>query len=255
LVIPPLVESKRIIITPEKYTIDANKQFSVTVFDETGEPIYGATVGVQNSVEQGAVTTTNADGRAVLMAPNRDTIIIIAQKEGYLDGQETLWVNTYPGFLSSLLDNQYTAILIAVCILVFIVIFVSIRNHKKELTITSPTPNLPLGKLKREKVPRNEKSQDSPRSHVKDSKIEEIRITRENPQKTIISIDRFNQKKASDADHRKKNIHKWFEGNKNIEHTIDSLTRSIEKEKEHRWYEGTEDIRKKIDRALNKNNE
>ncbi|MCK5344590.1 MAG: carboxypeptidase regulatory-like domain-containing protein, partial [Candidatus Heimdallarchaeota archaeon] len=254
-VTPPLSESKRLIITPEKYTIDADKQFTVMVFDETGLPIQGATVGIQNSVEKGTITTTNNDGRAVLIAPNKETMIIIAQKNGYIDGQETLWVNTDQGFLSSLLNNQYRTILIAVFILIFVIVFVTLRNQRESAyhpKSTSPFQNnVPIVN----NIDSSQEKQQQMRTRTRDPKIEEIRITRKNPEKTIVSIARTPQLSKNYDQHQKKNIHKWFEGNKNIEHTVDSLTQSIDKAKENKWHEGSEDIRKKIDRALEKTNE
>ena len=252
VVLPPF-EAKRLIITPEKYTIDANKQFTVTIFDETGNPIEDATVGVQNSYQQGTVTTTNADGRAVLNAPNKDTIIIIAQKSGYIDGQETLWVNTDPGFFSSLFENQYTAVIIAACALIGIIIYVSISNHHISSAYSTNQNNI----IQKTEPPVSSDSDDprSMRSQPKNSKIEEIRITRTDPQKTIVSLTRSEKDQQYHYDNNKGNVHKWFEGNKQMEHTIDSMTRTIDLKKEKKWYEGTDDIRKKIDRAINKKNE
>ena len=94
-----VLNKPQLIITPDAYTVEANKQFSVIVTDENGKYIKGATVGIQSCTGEGSTDITNDNGRAWLIAPEiHSEITLIAQKDGYSTFKPViLGVNRNPG--------------------------------------------------------------------------------------------------------------------------------------------------------------
>ena len=52
---------------------------------------------------------------ARLLAPNNlDEIIILAQKQGYINASEKIWINVNPGIFERIAQNPYTMIIISI---------------------------------------------------------------------------------------------------------------------------------------------
>lgn len=266
-----VLNKPQLIITPDSYTVEANKQFSVVITDENGESVAGATVGIQSCTGEDNVDITNDNGRAWLIVPEgHNEIILIAQKEGYIDGKPILLgVNTNPGFIELIVENPYAPILIAVALLILAILFVNFRQKKaiekipeeifKEQPLKKYTTNrkndlMPPRKVIRKPVNHHKSKEDVRIEPKRGSKIEEIRINRSNKDKKIVSISRESEEKRKTSP-RKTTIkpeYDWFEGTHNIRYEIDKITGKIDEEGVDKWFEGMDDIRAKIDEKVKK---
>jgi len=259
----------QLFITPDDYTVDENKQFSVLVTNETGVVISKATVGIQSCTGGGSIDETDDNGRACLIAPeDYSEIILIAQKEGYISGIERIWINANPNQIEKILQNSYTPIAIASIVLAFVIVFVNFRQ-KRTIEYKEKTRELPKQILKRnnrreknasftsrKKIGRKtnrdiskEKDSVEPRQV---SKVEEIRISRSSKNKEVTSVSSENKRKKESERAREKASHEWFEGTDNIRYELDKMTGEIDEEGKDKWFEGTDDIRAKIDKKLKK---
>ncbi|MFO8078305.1 MAG: carboxypeptidase-like regulatory domain-containing protein [Thermoplasmatota archaeon] len=243
--------SKQLYINTEQFTVEAEKQFTVTVYDETGTPISGATVGIQNHIEKGFVSITNPQGQASLQAPNEDTITLIAQKQGYKDATETIWVNTKPGLINELFNHPYTVIIIAGIVLIFAIIYITFFNKNKTTPLSPPAQKKP-SKIPLSSSPPSKNNRSRPRSMGTSSKVEEIRITRKEPEKKIVPIKHKPAREIPPMDKRKNTTDTWYKGNHNLGYTIDKITKKTDETKKDKWFAGTTDIQKKIDETLKK---
>jgi hypothetical protein len=248
-------------VTPDEHTIEANKLFSVTVTDENENPIADATVAIQDVFGDGAIATTNSEGRAWLVAPEvGGEITVMAQKDGYVEGTTPLMVNIGPGFWESLLQSPYTPIFIAIIILIFAIVFVNLRQ--KESIDTRAREISKEQALKRYgahgkivSLPFSEKTgkpvnQYGPRG----PKIEEIRISRPRKDKKIVFVESEKEevRKVIPRKPKRKYDYDWFEGTDGIRYEIDRITGEIDEEGLDKWFEGIDDIRAKIDEKLKK---
>jgi len=266
-----VLNKPQLIITPDSYTVEANKQFSVVVTDENGKFVAGTTVGIQSCNGKNYVDITNENGRAWLTTPEgRNEIILIAQKEGCIDGKPIiLGVNTNPSIIELIFGNPYTPIFIAIVLLILAVLFV---NFKQKRTITKIpeeifeehpskkyTTSRKNGLISNHKViskpVKNNKSKGDIRTEPKRGpKIEEIRINRSNKDKKIVSISSEKQEKRKNSTSKTTRRHEydWFEGTHDIRYEIDKITGKIDEERLDRWFEGMDDIRAKIDEKVKK---
>jgi len=266
-----VLNKPQLIITPDAYTVEANKQFSVIVTDENGKYITGATVGIQSCTGEGSTDITNDNGRAWLIAPEiHSEITLIAQKDGYSTFKPViLGVNRNPGSIELLIQNPYAPIFIAIVLLVFAIFYVNLRqkntmvkNSNKVFKKHSskqynseggnnPTPSYIASKKTVEKYKLKENDKIEPK---RGPKIEEIRIHRSSNDKKIISIgDGDNrERKKSSGNIIDKHDCEWFEGTNNIKYEIDKITGKIDEEGVDKWFEGTGDIRAKIDEKVRK---
>jgi len=258
-------------ITPDTYTVEANKQFSVVITDENGKSVAGATVGIQSCTGEDYIDITNNNGRAWLIAPEgHKEIILIAQKEGYIDGKPIiLGVNTNPGFIELIVENPYAPILIAVALLILAILFVNFRQKKtiakipgetfKEQPLKKHTTNrknglMPPTKVIRKPVNHHKTKEDIRIEPKRGSKIEEIRINRSSKDKKIVSISRESEEKGKTSPRKttRKHEYDWFEGTHNIRYEIDKITGKIDEEGVDKWFEGMDGIREKIDEKVKK---
>lgn len=255
-----------LVVTPDEFTIDAGKSFSVLITDsESGDGVEGASVYIENVYDTGI--TTKSNGRVSLVAPDEyESIRIIAQKEGYQDGYESVWINIQPSIWSELQENPNTFIAIAAILLISAIIYVTLRQRKgidsrakeisKEETLKNYgiSENVTLSTSDENKPSEQSSLQGDVRIQPqRESKVEEIRISKPRKEKTIISAD--DQKDEEKADSRKKTIDpedKWFEGTDDIRYEIDKLTGEIDEEGKDKWFEGIDDIREKIDEKIRK---
>jgi hypothetical protein len=260
-----ILNQLRLVLTPESFTVEAGNQFSVVVTDETGTPVSDVTVGIQNDKANNAVDTTNRDGRAWLTAPeDREEIVLLAQKSGYLDDTRILRVNIPQSVLQRVLQHPYTPILIAVVLLVSAVGIVYLKQRrtssiisrsmeKENYTVRKRTPGTITSKptsasgMTPKKPPATATNVDLQGK----PKVEEIRISRPRKEKNIVPVDQTSETSI----HQKKKLPKaarceWFEGTEDFRYQIDRMTGKLDETKKDKWFEGTSDIRKKIDEAL-----
>lgn len=260
----------QLVITPDGYTVDANKQFSVLVTDKTGNPIPGATVGIQSHTGKGSVDKTDDNGRACLIAPEDcSEIFLIAQKEGYADAEEIkIWVNANPGLIERTLQNPYASIAIAAIVLIFAIMFVNFRQKRSieprekpsdspKQFLTNSTQHKKAIPFKPSKQPRKTANQHGPEKKDyaeprQGAKVEEIRIRRSRKDREISSVSDEEKGNTISRRNSKKTSHGWFEGTDDIRYEIDKMTGEIDEEGKDKWFEGTDNIRAKIDEKLKK---
>jgi len=266
-----VLNKPQLIITPDTYTVEANKQFSVVVTDENGKSVAGATVGIQSCTGEDYIDITNDNGRVWLITPEgHNEIILIAQKEGYIDGKPIiLGVNTNPGFIELIIENPYAPILIAAALLILAILFVNFKQKKtiakipggsfKEQPLKKHTTNrknglMPPPKVIRKPVNHHKSKEDIRIEPKRGSKIEEIRINRSSKDKKIVSISRESEEKRKTSPRKttRKHEYDWFEGTHNIRYEIDKITGKIDEEGVDKWFEGMDDIRAKIDEKMKK---
>ena len=266
-----VLNKPKLIITPDTYTVEANKQFSVVVTDENGKSVAGATVGIQSCTGEDYIKITNDNGRAWLITPEgHNEIILIAQKEGYIDGKPIiLGVNTNPGFIELIVENPYAPIFIAVALLILAILFVNFRQKKsiekiqggffkeqpsKQYTTNRKNGLVPPHKLIRKPISCHKSKEDVRIEPKRGSKVEEIRINRSNKDKKIVSISRESEEKRKTSPRKttRKHEYDWFEGTHNIRYEIDKITGKIDEEGVDKWFEGMDGIRAKIDEKVKK---
>jgi len=262
-------EIQQLIITllDDDFIIDAGNHFSVLVTNKTGDPISGAIVGIQSYTNEGSVGKTDANGRVRLVAPeDRSEIIIIAQKEGYNEGTEKIWVHPNPSLKDLIFLNPVTPIIIAIMVLVFAILFVNLRQKRtkypkekqikflkensKDNTIQEKNLSMASGK-NTEKISYKQtpEEKDMVKSN-KGAKVEEIRISRTKKIRQIVSVnDEIKKKEISNKD-KKKTSNNWFEGTDDIMYEIDKITGKVDEQGRDKWFEGTDNIRAKIDEKL-----
>lgn len=271
-------EELKLIVTLDKRNFEANEPFSVTVTDENGNPIEGATVGIQSYTGEGSLAITDAEGLAQLVVPEgKDEnikITVKAQKEGYIAGTTTAWVNRESGILDLLMESPYTPIFIAVIFLILAIVFVNLRQKKLEKFVGSRAREISEGQVLRRyspngiivsSLPGGKKTEDkSVNQYVskegddiaakKEPKVEEIRISRPQKDKKIVTVktEKEEPRKVIPRKTIKKHDYDWFEGTDDIRYEIDRLTGEIDEEGLDKWFEGIDDIRAKIDEKLKK---
>jgi hypothetical protein len=260
-------EPLKLIIEPEVYTVDAGNQFSVLVKDEDGNTIPGAEVAIQSF---GDIRITDDDGRAWLTAPeDEDSIKIIAQKDGYVQGDIDIMINILSPWWITLINSPYFPIIIAVIFLLFAIVFVSYRQKKSVYDRAS--------KISQEKIfakydsdvkttsssPSESKEKLDDRSSLKDAvriqsqqeaKVEEIRISKPHKKKQVVPVKSQEDETEKVIKRKKtqKRDYDWFEGTDDIRYEIDKLTGEIDEEGADKWYEGADTLKDKIDEKMKK---
>ena len=254
-------------IEPKNHVVEANKKFSITVTDGE-QPVEGAIVYIQSFLGSDEVKT-NENGVAILEAPNdRNEIIIIASYGEYERQEITLAVNIEPGFFEKY--GEYLPIGFAAIILIAVVIFVNFRQKKavfaraQEITHQKKIERYGLKDKYESKNEDNKKDvfkesslNDQFRVSSKpDSKVEEIRISRNKKEKEIVPI-KTNEDKTKEILNKKKNqINKnnqdWFQGTDDVRYEIDKLTGKVDEEGLDKWFEGVDNLKEKIDKKVKK---
>lgn len=261
-IMPDSSTPAHVIITVTSETLVADTYFTLKVTDEFNNPIQNATVSIQN--QQGVDTDglTNETGFIRLRAPNKPEIIILAQKEGYVEDSVTLWIETTQDSTTALLTHPVTPIIIAVCILIGTIIIVSLKN-RKIVTIRFPHFSLSqsnkekesegLKHIKKKNIVKDESIKkpvfQPPQNHLfHPSKIEEINIRKSHPSKEIIQLER---KSNQSLEKQRFPQHHWFKEKDSIEQKVDDLllNRSPVKKTEE-WFKGTSSLRDSIDTTI-----
>jgi hypothetical protein len=242
------------------FIVDGNTYFSVLISDEKGIPISNATVGIQSYISKDSIDKTDENGRARIYAPNHlDEIIILAQKNGYNNATEKIWINTNPNIIEKIIQNPNNIIIISIIILLIAIIIVTIRRQGEQLINKKQKPHK-INNIEKKIDKTNQLNQKNSKNkkddnNIKESKIEEIRINKKEPTQKIVTI--TNKKEIKKTNFQKHNRIKrnkdWFEGIDDIRFKIDKLTKDIESINENEWFEGKENLRKKIDDKLKKN--
>jgi hypothetical protein len=259
-------EHPKLKVNLDTLTFRAKEEFAVRITDENDNPVAGATVGIQHI---GNTDVTNANGLAQLVAPDvkeRTEITIIAQKFGYTTGNTTALVLKEASIWEKIMENEYTLVIIAIVCLIIVILFVNFRRKRMERFVDNRTKEiskeqnlkrdtsseeivtLPTSEKIREKTVYQNTGQD------KGPKVEEIRITRPDKDKNIVSVESEKEGKKKLIPRRtlSKHGYDWFEGTDDIRYEIDRLTGEIDEEGKDKWFEGIDDIRAKIDEKLKK---
>jgi hypothetical protein len=257
-------EIRLLVISHDDFVVEAGERFSVTITenDKNGEPVEGVRIAIQ-SFGQSALTDDN--GRAWLTAPEeREKITIIASKEGFENGQAQMEVNIPPTLLDLIIRNRYFTILMGTIILICAILFVnfkqrfSIDNRAKEIS-NEKTNKKFLSKNKQEKKEKIPESfyyeKDNIRIQpIKESKVEEIRITRPKKEKEVIPVqtDEDKTEKIIKKKERQKRGYDWFEGTDDVRYEIDKLTGRIDENGPDKWFEGVDHHKDKISKKMKK---
>jgi hypothetical protein len=239
-----------ITILNNNVVIKGNTYLSLLVTDEKGIPIENVTVGIQNLVLKNSVDKTDKNGFGQIYIPNDfDEIIILAQKNGYINASEKIWIKSTPIILEKIIQNPYTSVIISIIVLFIIIIYVSKKkqNNKKLMKYKENYQNENISK---EKIKASNDKKQRENIQIKEAKIEEIRINKKNYDQKIINL---NDQEKLQKRQNIRNKDKWFEGIDEIRDKIDTLTNNIDGINENKWFEGKEFLREKIDKALKKN--
>ena len=243
--------------------VDAGDTFAVYVYDSDDNPVSGILVGIDRI--HGQTGTTDDDGRVWLKAPeNLETMTIYAQKDGVIIGDLEIKVNIELPWWEILIKSMYFPIFIAMIILIIIVLYVSFRQKKsvygraKEIADNKAKEKYEEITLQKQNVEEQEKqyySKDTVRAQPeKDSKVEEIRISRPRKEKEIVPVETEKDKTEKIIEKKKNQINEydWFEGTDDIRYEIDKLTGEIDEEGIDKWYEGVDNLKEKINEKVKK---
>ncbi|KYK25317.1 hypothetical protein AYK24_05095 [Thermoplasmatales archaeon SG8-52-4] len=246
--------------------VDGGKLFSVYVYDEKGEPVPNAIVGISSILEES--DETDDAGRAWLTAPeNKDTIMIIAQKNGYVSDNIIIKVNIPQHWWETFIKSQYFPIIIAFIFLILAIIFVNQRQKKsifaraKEISDNKTIEK--FNKNEKSVTPISNKINEKTSSYSsltgpvriksnQDSKVEEIRISRYRKDKEIVPVDEKKDETEKIINRKKKQKHDydWFEGKDHIRYEIDKITGEIDEKGMDKWYEGVDGLKEKINEKV-----
>jgi len=260
-------EIKYLIISHDDFVVDASERFSVTITenDKYGNPVVGVTVAIQSF---GKPSFTDDNGRAWLTAPeDRETITILASKVGYENGEVRMEVNIPPTLLDLIIRNRYFTLLLGTIILICVILLVNLRQRKsissraKEISDdrTVQKYNSQNGSTKSDKAEEKHERKYYEKDLVriqpnKESRIEEIRITRPYKEKEVVPVitkedELENVIKKSEL--RRRN-YDWFEGTDDIRYEIDKLTGEVDEEGLDKWFEGVDHHKDKIYKKVKK---
>jgi len=233
--------------------------------------VYGALVAIQSFGDIKKEVYTDDTGRAWLRAPeDQESITIIAQKDGYIDGEREIKVNIEPPWWIELISSRYFPIIIAVIFLLFAVIYV---NHRQKKSIFSRAKEISDdktikkyntdSKISTSATDKGRKRLDEHHSSIEETvrtqpqqeaKVEEIRISKPRKEKEIIPVksEKDEPEKVITRKKIQKRDYDWFEGTDDIRYEIDKLTGKVDEKGVDKWYEGVESIRDKIDEKVKK---
>jgi len=254
-------------IEPNSLIVEAGDPFYVTVYEnnENGVKIEKATVYIAN---YGSNDTTDAYGNAFFTAPEDikkvTELRIYATKQGYITSSVLIKINPVDSIWDSIIKNNYFLIFVSFIILIFAILIVHFRQKAYVNTRSKELSNEKLV----EKWVTFENNDDSKTNlniqhysnnavrtkQTKDTKVEEIRITRPSKDKEIIPIEthRGETEKVINSEKSKSLNTDWFKGTEDIRYEIDKITGKVDEEGIDRWYEGIDNLREKIDERLKK---
>jgi hypothetical protein len=91
-----------LVIITNSFIINSYEEFTILVTDKSGQPIPNVIVTIQQSSGKKVTAITDINGRTRLTAPNKETITIIAEKQGYNMAARTLQIITQDDTLTSI---------------------------------------------------------------------------------------------------------------------------------------------------------
>ncbi|UCF50077.1 MAG: hypothetical protein JSU91_00945 [Thermoplasmatales archaeon] len=257
-------EIKELVISHDDFVVDAGERFSVTITENNkdGDPVEGVLIAIQ-SYGQSAITDDN--GRAWLTAPEDwEKITIIASKNGYENGQAQMEVNIPPTLLDLIIRNRYFTILLGTIILIFAILFV---NLKQRISIDSRAKEISKDKIDEKYISedKSNKQEKKPESYYyekdtirinpnKESKVEEIRITRPQKEKKVIPVTSEEDKTEKIIKKKERHMqnYDWFEGTDDLRYEIDKITGEVDEKGRDKWFEGTDHLKDKINKKMKK---
>ena len=248
-----------LIVTPQDYIIEENKEFYVTVTDNSNgkKPLSGVKVYIQSISDSRDIT--NEEGIAWLKSPEkREEIRIIAELEGYETKSLDIKIESEPNLIDIILGYKFTPIIIAVVILLLIVIIVHFKQKKPIYTSCNETS----AEKEPKKTQKNNSDIFKSNNSVQpirieendDAKVEEIRISRNKKEKKIVPV-------KSEEDETEKIIKRkqlqqrdydWFEGTDDVRYEINKLTGEINEDNVDKWFEGVDNLKNKINEKVKK---
>jgi hypothetical protein len=246
------------IVPLDGWTVDADQKFSVKIIDDQGNPVTDANVAVDKF---GVADQTDSEGIATLTAPNdRETISIIAQKDGYEESQRELEVNIIPPWWEQFVQSSYFPIIIAAIFLIIVIVFVSLKQKKsiyeRTKEISKEKTFEKYDKQEKKEIPEEkDNAKEAVRTQpAEDAKVEEIRISRPRKEKEIVPV-KSEEDETEKVINRKMNQRRdydWFEGKEDVRYEIDKLTGEVDEEGLDKWYEGVDNLKEKIDEKVKK---
>jgi len=232
-----------LVIIPDAYIINAYERFTVLITNKNGQPIADVLVSIQQSRSSNASGTTDINGKIILIAPNKETIIISAEKQGYDLSTKTVNIVVQQDVINSFLSHPYTPIIGSFGVLLVVIIYVSYSNMHKMKFFKFPQKKIklkfkknPINKIHYHEPPidiiRNETSYLNPHKKY----VEEIQIF--TPPSKKIANSHEQQKKKS------KPSNQWFRPPKQQKKEMKQL---LHQETKNKWVNAPDDIHEKID--------
>jgi hypothetical protein len=237
-----------LVIITNSFIINSYEEFTILVTDKSGQPIPNVIVTIQQSSGKKVTAITDINGRTRLTAPNKETITIIAEKQGYNMAARTLQIITQDDTLTSILSNPNLPIIASVIILLIVIIFISYKNKNNQKLFRLHVKN-----FNKHTIPHQSTSQVlihsiKPTPNIKSSNKLNPKIQIEKiPVRNISSHQKINNHNVSL--NKPKHYHQWFKSNKqqdNNSDTTSQINRNAERLKE------PDEIHKKIDAIISK---
>jgi hypothetical protein len=248
-----------LVITPQDYIIQENKDFYVVVTDDSNEknPLSGVKVYIQSLSDSNVIT--NDQGIAWLKSPEkREEIRIIAEKEGYVTKSLDIKIEHEPTLIEFILGYKFTPMITAIIILILIVIIVHFRQKKtiyKSYNRQSSEEKQTEKQIENQEVEKSEKSIEPIRiENNNDAKVEEIRISRNKKEKEVIPVkaDEDETERIIKRKQLQQRDYDWFEGTDDVRYEINKLTGEINEDNVDKWFEGIDNLKDKIDEKVKK---
>jgi hypothetical protein len=156
-----------------------------------------------------------------------------------------------------------TPVLIAFCILIGSIIFVTLKNNKqlikktvrKQTTSRSKKNSLAIENVSKSQQTKPESITSAQKKSIDYSpKIEEIHIKKSKPEQKIMHVESKDTKKPDSSQihsSHKPTEHQWFNSSNSVESQVDQiLSENKSKTKKNDWFEGTESLRNVIDSTI-----
>jgi hypothetical protein len=254
---PSSDSTPHLVITLLSEQLNAGEIFTLKITDEFNNPIANATVSIQHQQNKQTDGVTNESGIIRLRAPNQSKITIIAQKEHYLEDTTTFWVQTKQDTTTAFLSHPYVPIGIAVSILIFTIVFVTLKNrtHRVNYHLLPKNTKNRIHHQQEKKIHVMKKEKNFQKSSTTtiqyqvdhSPKVEEITITQLRSENNKPK----EPKKDNTLPSKKTKHHQWFSNEDTIEHKVDQLlSEQSSNKKDAEWFQGTSKLKDAIDNTI-----